>query len=99
MSTLCKDYHLADGLGGPSRAGNDVLRGSASSSPVLAAGPVHRLLGGGGGVHGGHQTLQDPEVVVDNLGQRRQTVGGAGGVRHNLEDSKFEIEQDKTSTK
>ena len=43
-------------------------------------------------MYGGHQTLQDPEVVVDNLGQRRQTVGGAGGIRHDLEDLQFRIE-------
>ena len=28
-------------------------------------------------MHGGHQTLQDGEVVIDNLRQRREAVGGA----------------------
>ena len=48
---------FADSLGGPGRAGDDVLGGAAPSSPVLAAGAVYSLLGGGGGVHSGHQTL------------------------------------------
>lgn len=30
----------------------------------------------------GHEALLDPEVVVDDLGQRRQAVGRARGVRH-----------------
>ena len=50
----------------------------------LAAGSVHSLLCGGDGVHGGHQTLQDPEVVIDHLGEGGQAVGGARGVADNL---------------
>ena len=30
---------------------------------------------------GGHQGLFDAELLVDDVGQRRQTVGGAAGVR------------------
>lgn len=40
----------------------------------------HRFLCGGDGVDGGHQTLDDLEVVVDDLGHRGQAVGGAAGV-------------------
>ena len=80
--------YLANSLGGSSGARDDVLRGSASSSPVLATGSIHSLLGGGGSVHSGHQTLQDPEVVIDHLGQGGQTVGGTGGIRHDLERRK-----------
>merc|ERR1711931_498057 len=32
---------------------------------------------------GGHETLNDSEVVVDDLGQRSQAVGGAGSVADN----------------
>lgn len=39
---------------------------------------VHGLLGGGGGVHGAHQAALDAPVVVQHLGHRGQTVGGAG---------------------
>ena len=39
---------------------------------------VNGLLGGGGGVHGGHQAALDAPVVVQHLGDRRQAVGGAG---------------------
>ena len=62
---------------------------------------VNGLLGGGGGVDGGHQTLNNGElhrqdlvaflltnlttyVVVDDLGERSQTVGGARSVGDNL---------------
>lgn len=42
-------------------------------------------LGGGGGVDGGHKTLLDAEVVVDDLGKRSQAVGGAGCVGDDLD--------------
>ena len=32
----------------------------------------------------GHQALKDAKVIVDNLGQGGQTVGGATGIRDNL---------------
>jgi len=38
----------------------------------------------GGGVNGGHETLDDTEVVVDDLGQGGETVGGAAGVGDDL---------------
>ena len=41
---------------------------------------VDGFLGRGSGVNGGHQTLNDNKVVVDNLGKRGQTVGRAGSV-------------------
>ena len=33
----------------------------------LVRGPVDGLLGGGGRMHGGHEALQDPVVIVDHL--------------------------------
>ena len=41
---------------------------------------VDGLLGGGGGVDGGHETLDDTKLVVDDLGERGQAVGCAGSV-------------------
>ncbi len=54
----------------------------AHSRPVpnLGAGAVHSLLRGGVRVHRRHQALDDPELVVDHLGQGSQTVGRAGCV-------------------
>ena len=46
----------------------------------LPTGAIHSLLGGGGGVHSGHQPLHDCELVVDDLGKGRQAVGGAGSI-------------------
>ena len=31
-------------------------------------------------MNGGHQTLDDAKLVVDDLGERGQAVGGAGGI-------------------
>ncbi|KAL8409443.1 hypothetical protein RB594_007758 [Gaeumannomyces avenae] len=71
---------LADSLGGTSAAGDDVLGSTTATAPVLARGAVDGLLGGGVGVDGGHETLDDGELVVDDLGQGSQAVGGARGV-------------------
>ena len=35
-------------------------------------------------MNGGHQAFHNAELVVDHLSERRQAVGGAGGVGHNL---------------
>lgn len=71
---------LADSLGGASAAGDDVLGRSAATTPVLGGGTINGLLGGSVGVDGGHETLDDAVVVVDNLGEGSQAVGGARGV-------------------
>ena len=75
---------LADGLGGTGGGGDDVGTSTTAAAPVLTGGSVNGLLGGGGGVDGGHQGLGDAEVVVDDLGEGGQAVGGAGGVRDNV---------------
>ena len=75
---------LADSLGGTGAAGNDVLSSSAATTPVLGRGAVDDLLGSSVGVDGGHEALNDGVLVVDDLGERRQAVGCAGGVGENL---------------
>lgn len=76
---------LADSLGGTGAAGNDVLGSSTATAPVLARGTVDGLLGGGVGVDGGHETLNDTELVVDDLGEGSKAVGGARGVGQDLD--------------
>src|SRR5699024_4579316 len=71
---------LADGLGGAGGGGDDVLEAAAAQAPVLLGEGVNDVLGGGAGVDGGHEALDDAELVVDDLGERSQAVGGAGGV-------------------
>jgi len=75
---------LADSLGSTSRRGDDVGAGPTASAPILARRTVDGLLGGGGGVDGGHEGLSDAKVVVDNLGKGGQAVGGARGVGDDL---------------
>lgn len=71
---------LADGLGGTGAAGDDVLGRATATAPVLGRGTVNGLLGGGVRVDGRHETLDDGELVVDDLGEGSQAVGGARGV-------------------
>ena len=71
---------LADSLGGTGAAGDDVLGSTTTTAPVLGGGAIDGLLGGSVGVDGRHQTLNDAELVVDNLGKGSQAVGGARGV-------------------
>ena len=53
--------------------------------PQLPREGIHGLLGGSDGMDGGHESLHDAEVVMDNLGQAGQIVGGTGGVADYLE--------------
>lgn len=71
---------LADSLGSAGAARDDVLGSSAATTPVLGGGAVDSLLSSSVGVNGGHKTLDDGELVVENLGERSQAVGGARGV-------------------
>lgn len=73
---------LSDSLGGTSAAGNDVLSSGTTTTPVLGGGTINSLLGGSVGVDGGHETLNETPVVVDNLSERGQAVGGARSVRN-----------------
>lgn len=76
---------LADGLGGAGGGGNDVLGCSTATTPVLGGGSIDNLLGSGVGVNGGHETLNDTELVVDDLGEGSQAVGGARGVGEDVD--------------
>lgn len=75
---------LADGLGGTGGGGDDVGGSATATTPVLVGGTVDGLLGGSGSVDGGHETLNDAKVVVDDLGKGSETVGGARGVGDDL---------------
>ena len=76
---------LSDSLCGTGAAGNDVLGSSSSSTPVLGRWTIDGLLGGSVGVDGGHETLDDGELIVDDLGERSKAVGGARCVGDNLD--------------
>jgi len=71
---------LADSLCSTSGRGDDVTTNGTATTPVLVGGTVDGLLGCGRRVNGGHQTLDDTKLVVDDLGERGQAVGGAGSV-------------------
>ena len=41
---------------------------------------VHCFLGSSRSVNGGHQTLQNSEVVIDDFANRSQAIGGAASI-------------------
>ena len=71
---------LADSLGGAGGRRDDVVSRRTAAAPILGGDAVNRLLGGGDGMDRGHEALSDAPVVVQDLGQRSQAVGGAGSV-------------------
>src|SRR5699024_10804458 len=73
--------HQTDRLGGTGTGGHDIHRSCASTAEILVR-AVLQCLVGGVGVHRGHQPALDTEVVVENLRQRCQAVGGAGRIRN-----------------
>mmetsp|Transcript_17219 Transcript_17219/g.25900 ORF Transcript_17219/g.25900 Transcript_17219/m.25900 type:complete len:334 (+) Transcript_17219:1164-2165(+) len=76
---------LADSFGGAGGGRDDVLPRTTATTPVLARGAIDRLLRGGGGVHGGHEALDDAVLVVDDLGERGEAVSGARGVGEDVD--------------
>ena len=73
---------LAHSFGSTSRSRNDILGSPLAIMPQLREGDIHHLLGV---MDCGHESLHDAKVVMDNLGQTGQAVGGAGGIADNLE--------------
>lgn len=73
---------FTDGLGGTGGGGDDIGSGSTSGSPVLSSlgRSINNKLVHGDGVDGGHETFSNSPVVVENLGNGGEAVGGARGV-------------------
>jgi hypothetical protein len=81
----CSMMRVSTHLGGTGAAGDDVGSSGTSSTPVLGGGTVDGLLGGGVRVNGGHETLNDAELVVQDLGEGSQAVGGARSVGQDVD--------------
>lgn len=71
--------HETDGLGRARGGGNHGKGRSARATEVLMV-HVEDLLVVGVGVNGVHEAALDAEVVVEDLGERREAVGRARGV-------------------
>jgi hypothetical protein len=71
---------LANSLGRTGRRRNDVVVDGAATAPVLVGRTVNSLLGRGRSMDSSHETLHDAELVMDDLGEGRKTVGRAGSV-------------------
>jgi len=76
---------LSDSLGGTSAARNDVLSSGTASTPILTRRTINGLLSSRVGVDGGHETLDDSELVVNDLGKRSKAVGRARGIGDDLD--------------
>ena len=75
---------LADRTGCAGGAGDDVRGSRAAAAPILERGTVHRLLCGGDRVDGRHQAVLDAEVLMQDLGNGGEAVGGAARVGDEL---------------
>ena len=75
-----------DGLSSTRAGRNNVGRSSTARAPVLATlgGTIDGLLSSSDGVDGGHETLLDTPLVVDDLGKGSKAVGGARSVGNNV---------------
>ncbi len=73
--------HQADGLGRAGGRRNHRLRRGAGAVEILVC-LVQQVLVVGVGMHGIEQPLANADRLMQHLGQRRQAVGGAGGVGH-----------------
>ena len=80
---MSSGMHQAEGLGGAGR-GRDDVRGGGARTAEVAVRAVLQVLVGGVGVDRGHQTALDAEVVEKHLGERREAVRGARGVREDV---------------
>mmetsp|Transcript_20193 Transcript_20193/g.42625 ORF Transcript_20193/g.42625 Transcript_20193/m.42625 type:complete len:227 (+) Transcript_20193:290-970(+) len=77
--------HFADSFGGTGGGRDDVLASATAAAPVLAGRTVNGLLGGGGGVHSSHQTLDNAVLLVNDLGEGRKAVGRARRVGEDVD--------------
>lgn len=76
---------LANSLSSTSRRRDDVLGNSSTIMPQLPRGTIHSLLGSSDGMDCDHQSLHDAKVIMDDLGQGGQAIGGTRGIVDNLE--------------
>ena len=60
---------LAHSLGSASRNRDDILGSPLAIMPLLPGGAIHGLLGGSDGMDGGHESLHDAKVVMNDLGR------------------------------
>ena len=59
--------NLTDSLGSSGAGRDDVVHTRATCTPVLARGTIYSLLCSSDGVHSGHQALNNPILLVDDL--------------------------------
>ncbi len=86
---------LADSLGSAGGGGDDVVVDGTGTAQILLLGEaVNDGLGGGGSVNRGHEAFDNAEVVIDNLGDGSQAVGGAGSVGDKLHISSILLKVD-----
>ena len=70
-------------LGGARRARNHVDRGRAGATQIFVR-QIQQALVVGVGVDGGHGAALDTKSVLDDFGDRREAISGAGGVRNDV---------------
>jgi hypothetical protein len=83
--SICRQFgdDQLQGFGRAGRGRNHVDRRRAGA-PQIFVREVEDHLIVGVGVDRGHGAADDLEIVVDHLGDRGQTIGGAGSVRNDV---------------
>ena len=76
-------HHQADRLGGAGGGRDHVDRGGAGAAQILVR-EIEDVLIVGVAVDRGHRALFDAELLVQDLHNGRQAVGGAGGIRNDV---------------
>ena len=77
--------HLSDRLCRTGAAGDDILSGGTSTTPVLSRGAIDCLLRGRVRMNRGHQTLDNRKFVMYDLGERSETIGRTGSIGDDLD--------------
>jgi len=78
--TIERRNNFANSLGSTSGRRNNVVVDGTTTTPVLVGRTIDSLLSSGGSVDGAHETFDNAKLVMDDLGKRGETVGGAGSV-------------------
>src|SRR6185369_4215232 len=61
-----------------------IMDSAAARAPQVFVGKVENDLIVGIGVNGRHGAADDLEIVINHFDDRRQAIGGAGGIRNNV---------------
>lgn len=72
---------FTNGFGSTSGRWDDVWTIGSSTSWVFLRSTIDGGIGGSSSMNGGHEAFNNTELIIDDLGERSKTVGGARSIR------------------